>query len=155
MRNQPLRSDAPSTGWQTMAAEVPAQDGLSSSSQNATNSERQTAAHRRMRVDSSAGKAARSQLPENTALTADELLGVMNCSGIPVTPRARHVRLSGVGYARSAALSSNQADSIRNQPSRDKRTLLLEVAIGIILNQVESDDPARWAAPCRSSIVCQ
>jgi hypothetical protein len=36
MRNQPLRSDAPRCGWQTIAAEVPAQKGSSSSSQNAT-----------------------------------------------------------------------------------------------------------------------
>jgi hypothetical protein len=34
-RNQPLRSDAPTPGWQTTAADVPAQDGLSSCSQNA------------------------------------------------------------------------------------------------------------------------
>jgi hypothetical protein len=36
IRNQPLRSDAPSCGRQTIAAEVPAQNGLSSSNQNAT-----------------------------------------------------------------------------------------------------------------------
>jgi hypothetical protein len=36
MRNQPLRSDAPRCGWQTIATEVPAQKGSSSSSQNAT-----------------------------------------------------------------------------------------------------------------------
>jgi hypothetical protein len=35
-RYQTLRSDAPRCGWQTIAAEVPAQYGLSSSSQNAT-----------------------------------------------------------------------------------------------------------------------
>jgi hypothetical protein len=36
MRNQPLRNEAPRFGWQTTAAEVPAQYALSSSSQNAT-----------------------------------------------------------------------------------------------------------------------
>ena len=36
IRNQPLRSAAPSCGWHTIAADVPAQKGLSSSSQNAT-----------------------------------------------------------------------------------------------------------------------
>ena len=36
MRYQPLRSEAPRCGWQTIAAEVPAQYALSSSSQNAT-----------------------------------------------------------------------------------------------------------------------
>ena len=36
IRNHPLRSEAPSCGWHTIAAEVPAQKGLSSSSQNAT-----------------------------------------------------------------------------------------------------------------------
>ena len=40
MRNQPLRSEAPSCGWQTSAADVPAQYALSSSSQNATYSAR-------------------------------------------------------------------------------------------------------------------
>ena len=47
MRNQPLRSEAPSCGWHTIAAEVPAQNGLSSSSQNATKRARQTDAHSR------------------------------------------------------------------------------------------------------------
>ncbi len=36
IRNQPLRSEAPRCGWQTIAAVVPAQNALSSSSQNAT-----------------------------------------------------------------------------------------------------------------------
>jgi hypothetical protein len=36
MRNQPLRSETPSVGWATIAAVAPAQNGLSSSSQNAT-----------------------------------------------------------------------------------------------------------------------
>ncbi len=36
IRNQPLRSEAPSCGWHTIAAEVPAQNGLSSSSEKAT-----------------------------------------------------------------------------------------------------------------------
>src|SRR5438128_12186654 len=36
MRNQPLRNEAPRRGWQTTAADVPAQKALSSSSQNAT-----------------------------------------------------------------------------------------------------------------------
>ena len=47
IRNQPLRSEAPSCGWHTIAAEVPAQKGLSSSSQNATKSARQTEAQSR------------------------------------------------------------------------------------------------------------
>ena len=36
IRNHALRIEAPSCGWHTIAAEVPAQNGLSSSSQNAT-----------------------------------------------------------------------------------------------------------------------
>jgi hypothetical protein len=36
MRYQPLRKEAPSCGWQTMKAVVPAQSALSSWSQNAT-----------------------------------------------------------------------------------------------------------------------
>src|SRR5438128_10815118 len=36
MRNQPLRNEAPRRGWQTTAADVPAQKALSSSTQNAT-----------------------------------------------------------------------------------------------------------------------
>jgi hypothetical protein len=36
MRNQPLRKEAPSCGWHTIAAEVPAQKGSSSWSQKAT-----------------------------------------------------------------------------------------------------------------------
>ena len=47
IRNQPLRSEAPSCSWHTIAAEVPAQKGLSSSSQNATKRARHTAAHKR------------------------------------------------------------------------------------------------------------
>src|ERR1700750_937368 len=47
IRNQPLRSEAPSCSWHTIAAEVPAQNGLSSSSQNATKSARHTADQRR------------------------------------------------------------------------------------------------------------
>src|SRR5271169_3924745 len=47
IRNQPFRSEAPSWGWHTTAAEVPAQKGLSSSSQNATNRARHTAIHSR------------------------------------------------------------------------------------------------------------
>ncbi len=35
-RNQPLRNAAPTKGWQTIAAVVPAQEGASSSSRNAT-----------------------------------------------------------------------------------------------------------------------
>ena len=45
--NQPLRSEAPSCGWHTIAAEVPAQNGSSSSSQNETNRARQTEAQSR------------------------------------------------------------------------------------------------------------
>src|SRR5262249_49114230 len=47
IRNQPLRSEAPSCGWDTIAAEVPAQNGSSSWSQKATNSARQTEAQSR------------------------------------------------------------------------------------------------------------
>src|SRR3954447_23892362 len=47
IRNQPLRSEAPSCSWHTIAAEVPAQNGLSRSSQNATKRARHTAAHKR------------------------------------------------------------------------------------------------------------
>ena len=47
IRNQPLRSEAPSCGRQTIAAEEPAQNGLSSSSQNATKRARHTEAHNR------------------------------------------------------------------------------------------------------------
>ena len=36
IRYQPLRSEAPRLGWQTIAAVVAAQNALSSSSQNAT-----------------------------------------------------------------------------------------------------------------------
>jgi hypothetical protein len=36
IRNQALRSEAPSCGWHTIAAEAPAQYALSSWSQNAT-----------------------------------------------------------------------------------------------------------------------
>ena len=57
IRNQPLRSEAPSCGWHTIAAEVPAQNGLSSSSQNATKRARQTEAHSRT-PKSSGGPAA-------------------------------------------------------------------------------------------------
>src|SRR5262249_26407694 len=42
IRNQPLRREAPRCGWHTIAAEMPAQKGLSSSSQNATWSAKQT-----------------------------------------------------------------------------------------------------------------
>jgi hypothetical protein len=52
-----LRSDAPRCGWQTTAAEVPAQNALSSSSQNATQRARQTEAQRR-RPKSNGGLAA-------------------------------------------------------------------------------------------------
>src|SRR6478609_11539087 len=48
IRNQPLRSEAPSCNWLTIAAEVPAQKGLSSSSQNATKRARHTDAHKRI-----------------------------------------------------------------------------------------------------------
>src|ERR1700730_13237712 len=48
IRNQPLRNEAPSCGWHTIAAVPPAQYGLSSSSQNAMNRARHTEAHSRM-----------------------------------------------------------------------------------------------------------
>jgi hypothetical protein len=51
-----LRSEAPSCGWHTIAAEVPAQNGSSSSSQNATNRARQTEAQSR-KPKSTAGPA--------------------------------------------------------------------------------------------------
>src|SRR5580658_4349303 len=47
IRNHPLRSEAPSCGWHTTAADVPAQNGLSSSSQNARKRARQTEVHSR------------------------------------------------------------------------------------------------------------
>src|SRR5258708_33959300 len=47
IRNQPLRSEAPSWGWHTTAAEEPAQHGLRSSTQSATNRARHTAVHSR------------------------------------------------------------------------------------------------------------
>jgi hypothetical protein len=65
-RNQPLRSEAPRTGWQTRAAEVPAHEGLSSSNQNATYSARLTATYRRM-PKRSAGVAVRDQLSSAAA----------------------------------------------------------------------------------------
>src|SRR6516164_2180837 len=57
IRYQPLRSEAPSCGWHTIAAEVPAQNGSSSCSQKATNKARQTEAQSR-RPKSAAGPAA-------------------------------------------------------------------------------------------------
>ena len=59
MRNQDLRSEAPRCGWHTIAADVPAQYALSSSSQNATYRARQTETHSRT-PNSSGGPAARA-----------------------------------------------------------------------------------------------
>ena len=47
MRKKPLRREAPSTGWHTMPAEVPAQDGLSSSREKAMNRASDTASESR------------------------------------------------------------------------------------------------------------
>ena len=47
MRKPPLRNEAPRLGWQTIAAEVAAQYGASSSSLKATNSVRHTDAQSR------------------------------------------------------------------------------------------------------------
>src|SRR5262245_52924724 len=69
MRYQPMRSDAPSCGWQTIAAVVPAQKGLSSWSQNATYSAKQTEAHRR-RPKSSGGVTARKILAARELCTS-------------------------------------------------------------------------------------
>ena len=47
IRNQPSRSEAPSCGWHAIAAEAPAQKGLSSPSEKAMKSARYTEAHSR------------------------------------------------------------------------------------------------------------
>src|SRR5580698_5491783 len=44
IRYQPLRNEAPRVGWHTAAADAPAQKGLSSCNQNATNNARLTEA---------------------------------------------------------------------------------------------------------------
>src|SRR6516225_5741646 len=74
IRNEALRSEAPSAGWQTIAAVVAAQEGSLSSSVKATQRERQTEAHIR-RAKKSAGVAARNPstsdaTPELTVLGA-------------------------------------------------------------------------------------
>ena len=56
IRNIDLRSEAPSTGWQTSAAVVAAQEGSLSSRAKATQRERQTEAQS-LRPNSSAGVA--------------------------------------------------------------------------------------------------
>src|ERR1700730_16842090 len=74
IRNQPLRIEAPSCGWHTIAAVPPAQYGLSSSSQNATNRARHTEAHSRMAKSSGgpavASASGRIQLNRNDAALA-------------------------------------------------------------------------------------
>ena len=57
IRNEALRSEAPSTGWQIMAAVVAAHEGSLSSSSKATYKERQTEAHI-LRANRNAGVAA-------------------------------------------------------------------------------------------------
>jgi len=78
IRNQPLRSEAPSCGWHTIAAVPPAQYGLSSSSQNAMNRARHTEAHSRMAKRSGkpsvAGTSGRLQLNRGEAPRLDTLL---------------------------------------------------------------------------------
>jgi hypothetical protein len=66
MRNHPLRSEAPRCGWQTIPADVPAQKGLSSSSQNATWSARLTDAQSRT-PNKSGGPADRMTLARSRA----------------------------------------------------------------------------------------
>ena len=78
MRNHALRNDAPRARQLTMAAVVPAQYALSSSSQNATYSaERQTAAQRR-RPNRTAGRADRSPFARLSILseTADGVISI-------------------------------------------------------------------------------
>src|SRR5260370_33263141 len=74
IRNQPLRNEAPSCGWHTIAAVPPAQYGLSRSSQNAMNRARQTEAHSRMAKSSGgpivASASGRLQLNRNDAALA-------------------------------------------------------------------------------------
>ena len=59
IRNEALRSEAPSTGVQTMAAVVAAHEGSLSSSWKATYNERQTEAHS-LRAKRNAGVASRN-----------------------------------------------------------------------------------------------
>src|SRR4029077_4187265 len=109
IRNQPLRSEAPSCGWHTIAAVPPAQYGLPSSSQNAMNRARHTEAHSRMAKSSGkpsvAGTSGRLQLNRGETPRSDTLLqlnmrmalahGIVQSTGIALETRFGIPELTG------------------------------------------------------------
>src|SRR5580698_10328990 len=77
IRYQPLRIEAPRVGWHTAAADAPAQKGLSSCNQNATNNARHTEAAIR-RPHASAGDEVRAAAHEGTRVRVIEFMSDLN-----------------------------------------------------------------------------
>src|SRR3954463_8692234 len=110
IRNQPLRSEAPSCSWHTIAAEVPAQKGLSRSRQNATQKPRDNAAHKRSANGSDGEAFAKGDFNRPTAFAS--AVGPVWSNASAIT-RYRPVY---VGF-RSLALAAYLRDIDRRQQS--------------------------------------